>query len=381
MISELVESTTQKKVAVEFSWEEVEKEQLKLKRKGNLSNDNYLSAGFTQEQIDLYDASFARLITNPLKDTIIEGKVLTVNSEYAVVDIGCREDAYIDLSKEHNSYLPYIVPGNKILAKVLNTEGEKDYINLSYTQAVYKQKQDEIFNSIGKKIAYMGTIQKLVPGGYLVLIDEVETFMPGSLAGVNKLHDFEVMLGQVVPVMPVNFERSNIVVSHREYLHTLIPGKIDELREDTKKKYTGFVTGSTPYGIFCEFNDCLTGMILSTDLDEDTKAKFEARQIKPGIALDFFVKEIISTKKIILTQIFKADPWDDIEERYKVPCTVSGKVTSIKEYGVFVEIESGISGLLHSSEFENKEFKEGSVIDVKISRLDTATKKIYLSLK
>ncbi len=380
MISELVENTKQKKATVEFSWEALEREQAKLKRK-DVSNASYIESGFTQEQIDLYEASFARLVTNPLKDTIIEGKVLTVNSEYAVVDIGCREDAYIDLSKEQNAYLPYIVPGNKISAKVLNNEGKKDCINLSYTQAVYKQKQDEIFNSIGKKVAYFGKIQKLVPGGYLVLIDEIETFMPGSLAGVNKLHDFEVMLGQTVPVIPVNFERSNIVVSHREYLHMLIPGKIEELKEDTKKKYTGFVTGSTPYGIFCEFNDCLTGMILSTDLDEDTKAKFESRQIKPGTALDFFIKEIISTKKIILTQIFKADPWDNIEERYKIPCTVSGKITSIKEYGVFVEIESGISGLLHSSEFDNKDFKEGSVIDVKISRLDTATKKIYLSLK
>jgi small subunit ribosomal protein S1 len=377
MTSEL----TQTKPTVEFSWDELEREQLKLKRKGNLTSLNSLDLGHTKEQIDLYEESFARLINNPIKDSIVDGTVISVNAKYAVVNIGCREDAYIDLSKEQASYLPYIVPGNKIQTKVLNSGEEKDFINLSYTQAVYKIKQDEIFNAIGKKVAYYGKIEKLVPGGYLVLLDEVETFMPGSLAGVNKLHDFEVMLGQTVPVMPVNFERGNIVVSHREYLHTLIPGKIDELKDDPKKKLTGFVTGSTPYGIFCEFNDCLTGMILATDLDEETKSKFEARQIKPGSILEFYVKEIISTKKIILTQIFKADPWDDIEERYKVPCTVSGKVTSIKEYGVFIEIEPGISGLLHSSEFENKEFKEGSVIDVKISRLDTATKKIYLSLK
>ncbi len=380
MISEL-KGSTQNNQSVEFSWEELEKTQNRFKRNKNLNKSTSLNSGLTQEQVDLYEASCSRLITNPKKDSLIEGRILTVNTKYAVVDIGCREDAYIDLSKENKSYLPYIVQGNKILTKVLNNEQEKDYINLSYTLAVYKQKETDIFDSIGKKIAYLGTIKKLVPGGYLVLLDEVETFMPGSLAGVNKLHDFDVMLGQTVLVMPVNFERNNIVVSHREYLHTLIPGKIEDLREDPKKKFTGSVTGSTPYGIFCEFNDCLTGMILSTDLDEETKAKFEARQIKPGTSLDFYVKEIISTKKIILTQILKSDPWDNIEERYKIPCTVSGRITSIKEYGVFVEIEPGISGLLHSSEFDNKDFKEGSVIDVKISRLDTATKKIYLSLK
>ena len=377
MISEWVKQTTQK----EFSWVEVEREQLRIKKKKHFSSINPKDLGYSDQDIEAYEKTFSRLNGTPQKDAIIKCKVLSVNDKLAIVDIGCREDGYIDITKENSSYLDYIVPGNNIQAKVLTSVEEKGFINLSYTQAVYKIKEDEIFNAIGKKVAYYGKIEKLVPGGYLVLLDEVETFMPGSLAGVNKLHNFEVMLGQTVPVVPVNFERGNIVVSHREYLHTLIPGKIEELKEDIKKKHTGFVTGTTQYGIFCEFNDCLTGMILASDLDEETKAKFENREVKPGAILEFFIKEIISTKKIILTQVLKEDPWDNIEGKYKIPSVVKGRVTSIKEYGVFVEIEPGISGLLHQSEFEDKEFKEGTVIDVKISRLDTATKKIYLSLK
>lgn len=381
MISELEQSKTINTTIDEFSWDVVEKEQAKLKNKKHLKNLTTLDLGFSKEESKLFEDSISRLLLNPQKGSIIDGTIISLNEKTAVVNINCREDAYIDLSKEKDEYLDYIVPGNIIKVKVLNSDREKSFINLSYTQAVYQTKRDDIFNSIGKKIAYMGEIKSLVPGGYSVLIDEVETFMPGSLAGVNKLHDFSVMLGKSVLVMAVNFERENIVVSHRDYLHTLIPGKIEEIKSDIKSKYSGFVTGTTPYGIFCEFSDCLTGMILAADLDDATKLAFDSKSIKPGNNLEFYIKEIINTKKIILTQVMKADPWDSISDKYKVPCTVRGRVTSSKDYGIFIEIEPGISGLLHHSEFDGVKLDVGSSIDVKIIRLDTTNKKIVLSLK
>jgi ribosomal protein S1 len=142
----------------------------------------------------------------------------------------------------------------------------------------------------------------------------------------------------------------------------------------------GTVTGTTKYGVFCEFYDCLTGMILIGDLTEDWQRRHEDGHIKPGDEIEFFNKEIVNPKKIILTQVLKYDPWSDITEMYTVPCETEGIITSIKEYGAFIKIDDEIVGLLHQSEFEDKEFEEGAIVKVKITRIDKPTKKVFLKL-
>jgi ribosomal protein S1 len=362
----------------EFSWETLELEE--RQRKGKLLPEDYSKLGYSKDIVDAYESTYDRLSYIPQQNALVRGTITSVGPEGAVVDINYTEDAYIDLSKEDKRYLEYLQPGFDITVKIVDDPEDKGFINTSFTAGAKAMKEQEILDSIGDDVAYMGYVDRLVAGGYIVNIDDIESFMPGSLAGVNKLHDFSVLLGQELLVKPVNFERGNIVVSHRDYLRTLIPTKIEELKENTNQNVTGFVTGTTKYGVFCEFNECLTGMILVSDLTDEWKDRHLSQDIKPGDEIDFFVKEIVSTKKIILTQVIKYDPWTDITERYTVPCEVEGTVTSIKEYGAFIKIEDDIVGLLHQSEFAEMEFEEGQTVKVKITRIDQPTKKVFLKL-
>ena len=286
------------------------------------------------------------------------------------------------MRKEDAKYTEYITVGNKIQVKVINDPELKGYINASFTSAANKLKEMEIKDSIGDdSTAYEAKLLELVSGGYIVKIDDIEAFMPGSLAGVNKIFNFEALIGQTLPVMAVNYDdiRNTVVVSHRKYLHTLIPTTIENLKENLQESITGFVTGCAEYGVFCEFNGCLTGMIHVSDLDDDMKAAHAGRNLKPGTEINFFVKEIVSNKKIILSQSLKVDPWADIQERYSVPCRVVGKITSLKDYGAFIKIEDSVVGLLHESEYEH-ELTEGDDIHVNITRIDKGSKKIFLTL-
>jgi ribosomal protein S1 len=364
---------------VEFDWELAELEQRKTKRK--LTSSELTKLGYDENVRDLYESTLGRLNFTPKKDLIIQGLVSEIKGNTAIIDINYIEEAYLELNKEDSRYLDYIIEGSEITVKIINEPSKKGYIQVSFSAAVEKMKYDEIFNSIGKNVAFNGYVDSLLPGGYLVKIDGIDVFMPGSLAGVNKLHDFNILLGQELLVKPVNFERNNIVVSHRDYLRTLIPGKLEQLKEETGTLLTGIVTGSTKYGVFCEFNECLTGMILASDLNDEFKERHSNNNIKAGESINFYVKEIISTKKIILTQTFKNDPWSDITERYKIPSTIKGTITSIKQYGAFIKIEDDVIGLLHQSEIENRNLTEGQEIDVTITRIDKSTKKVYLSLK
>jgi ribosomal protein S1 len=203
--------------------------------------------------------------------------------------------------------------------------------------------------------------------------------MPGSLGGMNKLVNFESLLGQVIYVVPINYSREKdyIVVSHREYLKALVPQEVEKLI--IGQKYSGFVTGTSRHGVFVEFNGCLTGLIAKSDLAETNLEEYNSGRIKPGDAIDFFLKDVIDDTKIILSCKPETivNEWEGIEDKYKVPSVVTGKVKRIVKYGIFVELEPKIVGLLHKSHLnEDMQFEVGQEIDVKIVKIDRESKKV-----
>ena len=202
------------------------------------------------------------------------------------------------------------------------------------------------------------------------------------VGGINKLHDFNSLIGKELIVMPITYsrEKNTIVVSHREYLKTLIPTEIDDLRANTKEYIIGKVTGTTTFGIFAEFNECLTGLIPKDEISESLK-EFESRTIKPGDEIKFWVKDIINQNKIILTQHGAVeDPWDDAGKKYPPMTNVIGKVTKKTKYGVFIQLEKGISGLLHKSELNDKTLNKGDSVEVIIRSINPSERKISMGL-
>jgi ribosomal protein S1 len=230
----------------------------------------------------------------------------------------------------------------------------------------------------------MATVKELIHGGYFLNIDGITCFMPGSLGGMNKLVDFESLLNKQIYVMAINYskEKDYIVVSHRDYLKTLVPIEISKL--EYTKKYDGFVTGCSKHGIFVEFNSCLTGLITRSEISEDLINDFEERKIKAGDSISFYVSEIVDNDKIVLSMNEPkpvVSAWDDIEDRYKIPSSVTGKVRKIVKYGVFIELEPKVVGLLHKSQLdENSDFQVGQEIEVKIVKIDKESKKVDFTM-
>lgn len=337
-----------------------------------------------QQFYDLLESGGVHSYEEPVKGGIYEGTVENVSEESALINIGYREEVYIKLDKEKQENVNLLETGAKISIKVLNEKEDSGAIMGSMSGAIEYMKEAELIESIEtQNTAYAGEVLELIEsGGYIVKVNGIKCFMPGSLAGMNKLYDFKSILGQVLYVVPINFskEKGTIVVSHRQYLQTLIPSKIEEVRDNLSELYTGFVTGTTKFGVFCEFNECLTGMIHASDLNSSFKSLHAENSIKPGDEVEFYIKEIVSEKKIILTQNPSTDPWRNIDEKYKVPSVVQGKINAVKDYGAFIELEKGIVGLLHCSEYKDKNIVEGETTDIKINKIDKSTKKIFLAL-
>ena len=280
-----------------------------------------------------------------------------------------------------------LTPGEETAVLITNTDNAfiSGSVSGGIKQKVFMDLRDGVESG---NTAWVGLVKNMIEnGGYIVEVQGIECFMPGSLAGINKLADFESIVGEELYVVPVSFSatRGTIVVSHRKYLQALIPQEIENIKENAGEEITGNVTGTAKYGVFVEFNRCLTGMIHKNDLDPETFEKFKKREIMPADEVTFKVKDVISNTKITLTQIdnVQTSPWDDITTRYKIPAVVKAQVKAKKDYGLFVTIEDGVTGLLHVSELGEdimKVFNPGDDITVKITRIEEETQKVFLKL-
>lgn len=322
------------------------------------------------------------------------GTVYSVDQEWASIDIGHREMVYVDMSRESQISKAKLIPGASIDVEIVADRGSnsRGFIVGSVEAGIKAAALKEMLQSAEEgNTAYIGTVTGMIPnGGYFVNVQGIDCFMPGSLAGINKLADFESVLNTQMYVVPMSYspERGTVIVSHRKYLQALIPGKVEELRNKMGETKTGNVTGSAKYGVFVEFDGCLTGMIHTNDLNPEFAKKHKAREIQPGDEITFMVKEIITDEKITLTQleyVEAVDPWKEIATKYKsFPAEVKGTIKSVKDYGVFVDIGDGIVGLLHISELpegvEITSLAKNDNITVQVTRIEVETRKVFLKL-
>ena len=335
------------------------------------------------------------MIPSLVEGSVIEGRIHTMSERWATVDVNYREMLYIDLSKEDAAMIKEYHAGDTVNVKVISDKTvNREFALASITEGT-KQK---VFTDLREAAeagdtAFMGRVESMIPGGgYIVRVQGIECFMPGSLAGINKLADFESIIGTDMYVVPDSFsvKRGTIVVSHRAYLQALIPGMIAEIEEDLEAVQTGFVTGTAKFGVFCEFKDCLTGMIHINDLDPEWAAKHKAGEINPGDVIEFKVKEIVNTKKIILTQVEQRpeevdNSWEEFTKDLEIPSLVDGTVRSVKDYGVFIQVHGTVVGMAHSSSFPKgtnlrETFTRGQEVTVEVSKIDNDTKKVFLKV-
>jgi ribosomal protein S1 len=387
----------------EFDWDGYEahhNHKLKPNHKVKTLNHKhivYSHASNAQEMYNMYNNASFHLdeICELVEGSIMTGKLHSMSTRWATVDVNYREMLYIDLSREDRDVIADYRPGDEVSVKVLSDKTQaREYALASITEGAKQVIFAELRMAADEGgTAFMGKVTSMIPGGgYIVKVQGIECFMPGSLAGINKLADFESIVGTEMYVVPDSFsaKRGTIVVSHRAYLQAMIPKMIGELENNLDAVQKGFVTGTAKFGVFCEFNNCLTGMIHINDLSPEWSAKHKNNSIEPGDEIEFKIKEIVNNKKIILTQIEQVEvkednSWEEFTKDLQIPSVVTGKIRSVKDYGVFVGLHGTITGMAHVSNFEKnisltERFTKGDEVAVEITKIDNDTKKVFLKV-
>jgi small subunit ribosomal protein S1 len=359
-----------------------------------VSLDELESEEDTYSDDPVYD-QFRALIDETAIDVreqdIVEGRVLRVDEDYVVVDIGYKSDGIVPRDEFGDEELH---PGDTVEVYLELKEDRDGQLVLSKEKADSVRRWQRVEEIYENEEVIEGTIIRRIKGGMIVeLFDGMEAFLPGSQIDVRPVRDFESYLEKRMEfrIVKLNPENENIVVSHRE----LIEDELEEQREEILSELEvgqvlkGTVKNIVDFGVFIDLGG-VDGLLHITDLSwgrvSHPSEIVELDQELEVVVLDY--EEERQRISLGLKQL-QDHPWENIGQKYDEGDVVEGKVVSITNYGAFVELEKGIEGLVHISEMSwTRHIKHpsqmvslGQLVDVKILNIDEEEKKISLGMK
>ncbi len=322
-----------------------------------------------------------------------KGTVVAVRDSGVIVAFGTKVEGSVPLAEfQQADGTVAVEPGQEIEVLVERMGAPGEYAALSFKRVRELEVWARIQQAHAHNLSIKGTVVGPVKGGLRVDIG-VPAFMPGSQIDIRPVRKMDSWVGSDVEVAVIECDRrrGNVVVSRS----SLLRARQRELRAETLGKLavgepaTGEVTTITSFGVFVDLGG-IEGMIKYADLSYGRVRRAEDH-VQTGQQLTARVMRIDEAKeKIVLSlKAMQPDPWLTIGERFAVGQRVRGRVTSVKDYGAFVELEPGVEGLIHFSEIDwsrrakhpTKTFTPNTDTDAVVLAIDPDQRRISLSAK
>jgi ribosomal protein S1 len=314
--------------------------------------------------------------------------IISVKADEALAQTNSGQTIYIDLKRERRDAEKLNItgigfyPGEELKARVRKMNGSYSGSIIEY---YIHSLRAELFEQIKKESnAYLVKIVSINKGGYIAELSGIKCFMPGSLAAANKITDFESYIGKEMHVMIEGYVEAKdiFIVSYKKYLNRIMDSKIQEL--DLTKKYKGYVTGTSDFGVFVEWDDVYTGLIHKTEFAEGNSLA----SLSPGIEIEFYVKEIKDNNRLTLTldqplerNVIIQDLESQVNDGTVEP--MEAKVKHKRKNGALVEIQGlGLLALIPQDKLGKKgnSIKVGDDVTVIPYEVETISGKIFVKV-
>jgi len=355
------------------------------KNYGN-SNDIY-SEGQKDDFIKQYDKTLSTIVENE----VIDGTVILMNKREVVINIGYKSEGVVSLNEFR--YNPNLKIGDKVEVFVESQEDKKGQLILSHKKARALKSWDRVNESLEKDEIINGYIKCRTKGGMIVDVFGIEAFLPGSQIDVKPIRDYDIYVGKTMEfkVVKINQEFKNVVVSHKALIEAELEQQKKEIIAKLEKGQIleGTVKNITSYGVFIDLGG-VDGLIHITDLSWG-RVNHPEEIVQLDQKLQVVILDFDDDKKRIALGLkqLTPHPWDSLSENLKVGDIVKGKVVVMADYGAFVEIASGVEGLIHVSEMSwsqhlrsAQEFMNvGNEVEAQILTLDREERKMSLGMK
>jgi small subunit ribosomal protein S1 len=324
---------------------------------------------------------------------VVPGFVSSINKDMVAVDIGFKSEGVIAVQQFQNAEGALTVKiGDPVDVYIISLENEMGQLVLSREKAEQKKVWDRVEDIFKENGSITGKVVLKVKGGLQVDIG-IPAFLPGSQVDIRPHRSLDKFLGETFEfkVLKITRDKGNIVLSRRAVLMS----ERDQLRAETLKVLgegvvmEGVVKNITDYGAFIDLGG-IDGLLHISDVTwgriTHPSEKLSVGQAVPVVVLKYDKeKERVS---LGMKQL-KDDPWKQVNERFPVGKKVSGKVTSLVDYGAFCELEEGVEGLIHVSEMSwlkkvrnpSKMLTVGTVVEAVVLGIDTEQQRISLGMK
>ena len=362
-----------------------------------VANENFDWAAFESES-GLYPASkeeiaaqYDNTMSNIAVGETVEGTVTEINKREVIVNIGYKSEGVIAASEfRYNSELQI---GDKVEVYVESVEDRGGQLILSHKKARQLKSWDRVNEALERDEVIKGYVKCRTKGGMIVDVFGIEAFLPGSQIDVKPIRDYDVYVDKTMEfkVVKINQEFRNVVVSHKALIEAELEAQKQVIMSKLEKGQIleGTVKNITTYGVFIDLGG-VDGLIHITDLSWGRVSHPEE-----VVALDQKLNVVIldfddSKKRIALgLKQLTAHPWESLDAELKVGDRVKGKVVVMADYGAFVEIATGVEGLIHVSEMSWSQhhrsaqdfMKVGDEVEAVVLTLDREERKMSLGIK
>ena len=403
-------------------------------------------AGASREEIE---KSYDNTLNKVNDREVVDGTVISMNKREVVVNIGYKSDGIIPLSEFR--YNPDLKVGDKVEVYIENQEDKKGQLVLSHRKARATRSWDRVNEALESSEIIKGYIKCRTKGGMIVDVFGIEAFLPGSQIDVKPIRDYDVFVGKTMEfkVVKINQEFRNVVVSHKALIEAELeqqkkeiiclihitdlswgrvndPHEVVELDQklnvvildfdDEKKrialglkqltphpwdaldpnlkvgdKVTGKVVVMADYGAFIEIAPGVEGLIHVSEMSWSQHLRSAQDFMKVGDTVEAVILTLDREERKMSLGIkqLKEDPWATIEEKYPIGSKHTAKVRNFTNFGVFVEIEEGVDGLIHISDLSwTKKIKHpseftqiGADIEVQVLEIDKENRRLSLGHK
>ena len=340
---------------------------------------------------------FSQLLEESLKNqpkegSIVEGEIVNISGDIIFIDVGLKSEGRVSINEFSNK--EELKVGDKFDVYIDRLEGRNGCTQLSRDKVAKEMAWNKFEELSASDSSISGKIiGKVNKGGFAVDIEGILAFLPGSQLDIRPVKDPSILMNieQPFKILKIDREQGNVVVSRRAILEDSRKEAKSELLAGIKEGMTfdGVVKNITNYGAFIDLGD-IDGLLHITDISWE-KISHPSEKITLGQEIKVVVTKYNSEVQRVslgLKQL-SDNPWKGLEKKYTAGTKHKGKVIGISDYGVFVELEKSIEGLVYLNEIDwntknthpTKLVNVGDDVETVVLDLDIDKHRISLSIK
>jgi small subunit ribosomal protein S1 len=346
----------------------------------------------TESFAELFEESIANANFEP--GSIVIGTVVEINNDFVVVNAGLKSEGVIPRAQFLNMQGELeVAVGDQVEVALEAVEDGFGATRLSREKAKRHHAWGVLEQAYEKEEIIVGRINGKVKGGFIVELDQIRAFLPGSLVDVRPVRDTAYLEGKDLEfkVIKLDSKRNNVVVSRRAVVEQEYSEEREQLLENLQEgqEVKGVIKNLTDYGAFVDLGG-IDGLLHITDMAWK-RVKHPSEVIEIGDEVTVKVLKFDRDKQRVSLGLKQLgdDPWANLARRYPEGSRLFGKVTNIADYGCFIELEDGVEGLVHVSEMDwtnknihpSKLVSLGDEVEVMVLDIDEERRRISLGMK